>query len=61
MTDETNLNLVLFSDIVLHICRVSRCLIMERGHILLVGLTGSGKQSAITLGALLSSCKLMTI
>jgi len=56
MQDETNLNLILFQDIVLHICRISRCLIMEKGHILLVGLTGSGKQSSIILGAVLSQC-----
>jgi hypothetical protein len=61
MQDETNMNLILFSDIVMHICRVSRCLIMEKGHILLVGLTGSGKQSSIILGAVLSQCQLMTI
>lgn len=34
---------------------------MEKGHILLVGLTGSGKQSSIILGAVLSQCELMTI
>jgi dynein heavy chain len=56
MQDETNMNLILFSDVVLHICRVSRCLIMEKGHILLVGLTGSGKQSSIMIGAVLSQC-----
>lgn len=47
------MNLVLFKDAVLHVCKVARTLIFEKGHILLVGLSGSGKKSIITLAGVL--------
>lgn len=55
------MNLVLFSDAVKHICRISRCFIFEKGHIVLVGLSGSGKKSMITLGAVLAQAHLKMI
>lgn len=61
MTDETNMNLVLFSDAISHIVRVARALQFDKGHILLVGLSGSGKKSMITLGGVVSQCKLQQI
>lgn len=61
MTDETNMNLVLFSDAVAHITRVARALQFDKGHILLVGLSGSGKKSMISLGGVVSQCKLQQI
>ena len=61
MQDETSMNLVLFTDAVLHCCRVSRSFIFEKGHIVLVGLSGSGKKSLITLGNALSQSTLMMI
>lgn len=61
MADETNMNLVLFSDAVAHITRVARALQFEKGHILLVGLSGSGKKSMITLGGVVSQCKIIQI
>jgi dynein heavy chain len=61
MTDETNMSLVLFSDAVSHIARVARALQFDKGHILLVGLSGSGKKSMISLGGVVSQCKLQQI
>lgn len=55
------MNLVLFSDAVAHITRVARSLQFEKGHILLVGLSGSGKKSMITLGGVVSQCKILQI
>jgi len=55
------MNLVLFSDAVAHITRVARALQFDQGHILLVGLSGSGKKSMISLGGIVSQCKLMQI
>lgn len=39
------LNIVLFDDALKHVLRISRCLGMNKGCILLVGIGGSGKQS----------------
>jgi dynein heavy chain len=61
MQDETNLNLVLFSDAIFHLCRIARCFIFEKGHIVLIGLSGSGKKSLITLGGTLAQARVVTI
>lgn len=61
MMDETKLDLILFKDCVEHVCRVSRVLMMQRGHFMLVGLGGSGKTSIATLSSALQVCKLETI
>ena len=55
------MNLVLFSDAVAHVTRVARALQFDKGHILLCGLSGSGKKSMITLGGIVSQCKIMQI
>ena len=58
MQDETSMNLVLFPDAVSHICRVARSFIFEKGHIVLVGLSGSGKKSLINLGGVIAQASI---
>ena len=61
MTDETSMNLVLFSDAICHVTRVARAIQFEKGHMLLVGLSGLGKKSMISLGSVVSQCRLEQI
>jgi dynein heavy chain, axonemal len=61
MMDETKLNFVLFRDAIEHMSRVARCLAMQRGHFMLVGVGGSGKKSLTTMAAALSQGELATI
>jgi hypothetical protein len=48
-------------DAIKHICRVARCFVFDKGHIVLIGLSGSGKKSTIMLGTVLGQAQLRMI
>ncbi|XP_028981786.1 dynein heavy chain 10, axonemal [Diachasma alloeum] len=55
------MNIVLFNDALEHLVRVHRTLRMHRGHILVVGIGGSGKQSVIRLASFAANCEIFEI
>lgn len=56
-----HLSLVLFEDCLEHLTRVHRTLRMNRGHVLLIGVGGSGKKSITRLAAFAAECELFDI
>lgn len=55
------LSIVLFDDALEHLTRVQRVLRLERGHVMLVGVGGSGKTCTTRLAAFTAGCEMFEI
>lgn len=55
------MNIVLFKEALQHLTRVHRILRLQRGHVLLVGMNGTGKRSLIKLASFAAECEVFEI
>ncbi|CBZ28360.1 dynein heavy chain, point mutation [Leishmania mexicana MHOM/GT/2001/U1103] len=59
-TRSGELNLVIFNYVLEHVARISRVLHQPGGHVLLIGVGGSGRRSCARLGAFIQECDYRT-
>ena len=57
----SKMRLVFFEDALEHLTRIMRTIRLSQGHMLLVGVSGSGKQSLATLAAYAAGCDTFSI
>ncbi len=57
---QIQMDLVIFEDVLRHLCRVHRILHMERGHMLFMGINGSGRESISRLAAFIADVTFFT-
>ena len=58
---KSSLSLVVSDYLVDHVSRVCRVLKLHSGHVLLVGVTGSGRRSIVHLAAHVAGCELIKV
>ncbi|KAJ8934457.1 hypothetical protein NQ314_013332 [Rhamnusium bicolor] len=58
---KEKLSIVLFNDALEHLTRIHRVLRLQRGHVMLVGVGGSGKRSLTKLAAFTAKCDIFEI
>ena len=58
--EEKELNMLLFTEILDHVARVDRVISQDGGHLLLVGKTGVGRRTAVTLACYIHKMTMST-